>query len=93
MPKKEKKIKKLPLISIILPAYNEESHITECIESLLNQTYEPIEIFIVDDESKDKTVEVIKKYAPKVTLLKQKQSGAAAAWNLGFKHTKGEIKS
>ena len=82
---------KNPLVSIILPAYNEEAHIAECIESLLKQTYEPIEIFIVDDESKDKTVEVVEKYSPKVTLLKQKHSGPAAAWNLGFKHAKGEI--
>jgi len=82
---------KTPLVSIILPAYNEENHIAECIESLLNQSYENIEIFIVDDESKDNTAEIVKKYEPKIILLSQKHSGPAAAWNLGFKHAKGEI--
>jgi len=84
------KTKKNPLVSIILPAYNEESHIAECIESLLKQTYKPIEIFIVDDESKDNTAEVVKRYK-KVELLQQKHSGPGAAWNLGFKHAKGKI--
>ncbi|MBU0957643.1 MAG: glycosyltransferase [Nanoarchaeota archaeon] len=90
----EKKVgKKMdnPLVSIVLPAYNEGNHIGECIESLLNQSYKNIEIFIVDDESKDNTVEVVEKYVPKVTLLKQKHLGPGAAWNLGFKHAKGDI--
>jgi len=86
-----KKLKqKNPLVSVILPAYNEEDHIAECIESLLRQSYKPIEIFIVDDESKDKTAEIVKKYK-KVRLLQQKHSGPGAAWNLGFRHAKGEI--
>lgn len=80
-----------PLVSVILPAYNEEAHIGECIESILKQSYKPIEIFIVDDESRDNTAEVVKKYASKVTLLRQKHSGPAAAWNLGFKYAKGRI--
>lgn len=83
-------MKKKPLVSVILPAFNEASHIAECIESLLKQSYKPIEIFIVDDESKDNTVEVVKKF-PQVKLLMQKHSGPAAAWNLGFQHAKGEI--
>lgn len=87
----KKRNKKNPLVSIVLPAYNEEIHIAECIESLLNQSYIPIEIFIVDDESKDKTVEVAKRYEPRIKVLQQKHSGPGAAWNLGFKQTKGEI--
>ncbi|MDD5133559.1 MAG: glycosyltransferase family 2 protein [Candidatus Nanoarchaeia archaeon] len=83
--------KKNPLISIVLPAHNEEAHIEVCLNSLLNQSYKPIEIFIVDDGSKDKTAEIVRKFAPKVTLLQQPQSGPGIAWNTGFKHTKGEI--
>jgi len=82
---------KNPLVSIVLPAYNEEAHIAECIESLLNQSYSPIEIFIVDDNSKDKTSEIVKSFEPKVKLLWQNHLGPGAAWNLGFKHAKGEI--
>lgn len=87
----KKRSKKNPLVSIVLPAYNEEAHIAECIESLLNQSYSPIEIFIIDDESKDKTLEIAKKYEPKIKVLQQKHSGPGAAWNLGFKYAKGEI--
>ncbi len=86
-----KKIKGNLLVSVILPAYNEEKHIGICLDSLLKQSYTPIEIFIVDDESQDKTAEIVRKYAPKVKLLQQKHSGPGAAWNLGFKHAKGEI--
>lgn len=82
--------KKNPLVSIVLPAYNEEKHIADCIQSLLKQTYKPIEIFIVDDESKDNTAEVVKRFK-KVKLLSQKHAGPGAAWNLGFKHAKGDI--
>lgn len=92
--KKPKKPKKNPLVSIILPAYNEEKHVGICLDSLLKQTYKPIEIFIVDDESRDKTAEIVKKYEKKyknIKLLQQKHSGPGAAWNLGFKHAKGEI--
>lgn len=82
---------KNPLVSVILPAYNEASHIEICLNSLLKQTYKPVEIFIVDDESRDNTAEIVKKFAPKVKLLQQKHSGPGAAWNLGFKHAKGDI--
>ncbi|GIZ29508.1 hypothetical protein TUM12149_34780 [Morganella morganii] len=51
-----------PLISICLPAYNTESFITDCIESLLSQTYENIEILICDDGSTDSTKEKLEKY-------------------------------
>lgn len=86
--------KKNPLVSVILPAYNEEKHVGICIQSLLKQSYKPLEIFIVDDESKDKTAEIVREYSKKfkqVKLLQQKHSGPGAAWNLGFKHAKGEI--
>ncbi|MFC1685700.1 glycosyltransferase family 2 protein [Nanoarchaeota archaeon] len=80
---------KNPLVSVVLPAHNEEKYIGVCIESLLKQSYNPIEIFIVNDGSTDNTAEVVKKYP--VTLLSQKKSGPGAAWNLGMKHAKGKV--
>ena len=52
-------------VSVILPVYNEEKYIRGCIESLLNQSYKPMEILIADDGSADKTRQIIKKYPVK----------------------------
>ena len=52
-------------ISTIIPAYNSQDYIGKCIESVLNQKFLPIEIIIVDDGSKDNTVEICKEYEKK----------------------------
>ena len=51
-----------PLISIIVPSYFSEKHIGECIESVQKQTYKNFELIIIDGISKDKTVNIIRKY-------------------------------
>ena len=53
---------KMPLVSVIVPTYNVENYIDECMNSLLNQTYKNIEIVICDDHSTDKTVQALSKY-------------------------------
>lgn len=55
-----------PLVSVIVPTYNSERTIEKCLESIKNQTYENIEIIVVDNNSKDKTKEIAKKYTDKV---------------------------
>src|SRR3989344_2631150 len=84
---------KKPLISIIISAYNSENKIEKCLNSLLNQTYNPIEIIAVDDGSTDKTKEIIKKFIDnkKVFLLEQKRQGPGAAKNIASKKAKGSI--
>ena len=84
---------KKPLISIIISAYNSENKIEKCLNSLLNQTYNPIEIIAVDDGSTDKTKEIIKKFIDnkKVFLLEQRRQGPGAAKNLASKKAKGKI--
>ena len=56
---------KTPLISVILPVYNGEDHLIECIESILNQTFKEFEFIIVDDASTDSTVQILKDFAKK----------------------------
>ncbi|OHB99926.1 MAG: hypothetical protein A3G70_02315 [Planctomycetes bacterium RIFCSPLOWO2_12_FULL_39_13] len=79
------------LVSVIIPAYNEESTIESCLKSLLNQTIEKdtYELIVVDDGSTDSTPEIIKRYP--VKLFRQENSGPATARNLGAKNSSGEI--
>jgi glycosyltransferase involved in cell wall biosynthesis len=54
-----------PLVSVVTPAYNEEEYIAECIESVLAQTYQNWDYTVVNNCSKDKTLEIARRYAAK----------------------------
>lgn len=65
------------MISVIIPVYNVEEYIKECLDSLLMQTYKDLQILIVDDGSTDKTMDIVKEYENKFedfTILYQKKS-------------------
>lgn len=81
-----------PLVSICIPAYNSVEYIEETINCLLNQTYQNIEIIVVDDGSKDGTEEILKKIdSPKFNYLQQLNSGASSARNKAYSISKGEF--
>ena len=52
-----------PAISIIIPSFNEEKHISRCLDSVLNQTFTDFEVLCVDDGSSDNTFNIIKEYS------------------------------
>lgn len=83
-----------PLISIITPAYNAERFIEETIHSVLEQTYSNWEMIIVDDQSRDKTVEIVKKYVEKDKRIKlimlEENGGSAVARNTAMKNSEGK---
>lgn len=82
------------MISIIVPAYNVEKYIDECLKSLLSQTYKDIEIIVVNDGSTDKTEDVIKKYLleySNIIYVYQENKGVSEARNLGLKKANGEF--
>lgn len=84
----------LPLVSVIIPAYNAESFIEETLKSVLAQTYPAIEVLVIDDGSQDRTPEIVAGMAerdPRVVLVKQSNAGVAAARNLGIDQSKGEF--
>lgn len=78
-----------PFVSVIVPAYNEEKYIEECLFSLRNQTYSPIEVIFVDDGSNDNTRKKAKHYAD--IIYSQKHKGPAVARNAGANLAKGKI--
>lgn len=80
-------------ISVIIPAYNVESYIEKCIDSVLKQTYKNIEIIIVDDGSTDSTGKLCDKYKSKynnIQVIHQQNAGLPAARNTGLKHATGD---
>lgn len=77
-------------VSIIIPAYNAEKYIEESVESAINQTYQDIEIIVVDDGSKDNTVQLLKKYSDKIKVISKKNGGVASALNAGINEMSGE---
>ena len=79
------------LVSVIIPNYNYEKFIAETIESVLSQTYKNVEIIVVDDGSKDKSLEVLEKFGDKIRVIQQKNAGVSAARNHGVSFSKGEF--
>lgn len=76
-------------VSVIIPAFNEEKVIGNCVDSLKKQSYKDIEIIVVDDGSSDNTANIV--LATDVKLLKQNHLGAGNARNLGAKSSSGKI--
>lgn len=81
----------MPLVSVIIIAYNEERYLSAAIESVLNQTYEHIEIIVVNDGSIDNTLKVASRYEPRIKLITQKNSGGCSSpRNTGLKYASGQ---
>ena len=80
------------LISVVLPVYNHEKYVSEAIESVLNQTYVSLELIIIDDGSKDRSLDIIHRYSEdsRVTIIEQENMGAHNAINRGLALAKGK---
>ena len=82
------------MISVLLPVFNSEKYLRECIESILNQTYEDFELVIVDDGSIDNSGKIIEEYARKdpriVFLKKENEKSISKTRNFLLQHVRGE---
>lgn len=81
-----------PTISIIVPVYNKEAYLQECVDSILGQTYRQIEVILVDDESTDRSGEICDEYAradERVRVVHQKNGGPTAACVAGMEEASG----
>ena len=83
-----------PLVSIVVPVYNVESYIEECLQSVCSQTYENLEIICVDDVGNDRSMDVVRSFAVKDCRIKiiehDKNKGLAEARNTGLEHVSGD---
>ena len=81
-------------VSIIVPFYNVENYIDKCLNSLVNQTLEDIEIILVNDGSKDDSEKIAKKYyekySDKIIYLEKENGGLSDARNYAFPYINGE---
>ena len=87
-------MKTLPLITVIVPVYNVEKYLRECIDSILAQTYPNVELILVDDGSKDNSGKICDEYAttnPNVIVIHSKNGGLSAARNKGLDKARGEF--
>lgn len=84
----------MPKVSIIVPFYNVENYIEKCLETLVNQTLKDIEIILVNDGSKDRSIDIVnkflKQYPEKIVYLEKENGGLSDARNFGIPHAKGE---
>ena len=80
------------LVSVLIPAYNEESYIGEAVESILLQTYRDFEVLVIDDGSNDGTLEHLRLIKDeRLRILRQHHQGLVAALNLGLRCARGDI--
>ena len=80
-------------ISIIVPVYNTEKYLSKCLNSLIKQTYKDIEIIVVNDGSKDKSLEIAKKFAKqdnRIKVFNKENGGLSSARNFGIEKASGE---
>src|SRR5690554_4373775 len=84
-----------PLISVVIPVYNAEKTIQKTLQSVIDQTFDNFEIFLIDDGSTDSSKELIEEFMSvhpktKIFYFHQENKGASAARNVGLKRATGE---
>jgi glycosyltransferase involved in cell wall biosynthesis len=79
------------LVSVVIPAFNGADYIGETIESILAQTYRPLEVLVVDDGSTDRTAEIVQRFGDPVRYFRQENAGTAAARNRAVAESRGEF--
>ena len=83
-----------PKVSVIVPVYNSSKYIKECMDSLINQSLQDLEIICVDDGSTDNSLSILKEYEQKdrrIKVISKENGGAGSARNLGVSHATGEF--
>lgn len=83
-----------PKVSVIIPVYNAEKYLRQCLDSIIEQTLKEVEIICVDDGSTDGSVHILKEYSvgdPRIKVFLQKNQGAGPARNAAMEAASGEF--
>lgn len=80
-----------PLVSAVIPCFNAEKTLRETIESALCQTYQHLEVIVVDDGSIDASVDIARSFGERIRLIQKKNGGPASARNVGIRESQGEF--
>ena len=83
-----------PLISVIIPVYNMEAYLARCLDSVLNSTYQNLEILCVDDGSRDRSLGILREYEAKdrrIVVIAKENGGVSSARNAGLDRVRGEF--
>lgn len=79
-----------PLVTVVIPNYNYAKYLPDCLNSILEQSYTPLEVILVDDGSTDDSLLIAKRYSDRVKIVANEHSGVNAARNLGIKNSNGK---
>src|SRR3989344_2328525 len=77
-------------VSVVIPVYNEEKYIKNCLDSLMKQEEKPDEIIVVDNNCTDNTINIVQKYK-NIKIIRERKQGIIAARNTSFDHAQGDI--
>lgn len=83
----------VPVVSVVVPIFNQEPYLRKCLDSILRQTFVDFEVICVDDGSTDGSALIVEEYArrdSRITLVRQENAGGGAARNTGIEHAQGE---
>jgi glycosyltransferase involved in cell wall biosynthesis len=78
-------------VSVVIPSYNQGRFIGDTIESVLNQDYRAIEVIVIDGGSRDQTLDVLRRYAARISYISEQDRGQSDAINKGFRRARGDI--
>ena len=80
-----------PLVSCVVPCFDGERYLDECIQSILSQTHRPLEIIVVDDGSTDGSADIVRRFGDAVRYHRQENRGPGGACNTGVALATGEF--
>ena len=83
----------MPLVSVVMSVFNAEEHVSEAIESILNQTFNDLELIIVNDGSEDSTADILEKYGKndkRIKIITQENKGLTKSLNIGINNSSGK---
>lgn len=80
-----------PLVSVVIPVYNGEKYIEECLQSVYRQSYRPIEVIVIDDGSADNSVNLISQFPDEKKLISQRNTDVSQARNVGIQNAEGQF--